>query len=890
MVRNNLSVLFVFMLFLSVIAVISGIIFIKSLTTRIKATNPAVPDYGTYPVIYARDDYNNVNPQSTYGVQAVGPIGGHIRKTFATVTSAEVARFLNAGQKITLFSGEQVDRPYMLTVSIYDYHYENSIPVADRFTSYFPDQYNELLSVPNCGTVKVPKYDSQELQTFYQQKINSLANALIPYNGNTIQLREHPNLAGIFIASGFEDETTPAKNWNHNGPKCNVLTKWKELHPDIAGYTEWIKFQMSVWRNAFPTKTIVIQPGAAEGDKMRAQLRDFGLTLNPPVGLKHNGMQVENLGYNSWISSSTNYIRLRGGQIQSLDSVSDSFNPNPRAITAMEATLSLSAYGDTAKKRSEFLYWTFLASLRANVHFVDLQDDWIYPQSLFQNKSPIEIAGQDTYSPWPGEGRLAFWKWYYENLGVTASNAKHAWVVFRDSEYRFSQSGTQSTSVPVVMREKTWTGANMAGHGIQKGYPAYTQTSCTVNAQDQYCDPSSDPANYPSKMDGNFNKYLKVIEPDPTELVLWNDSQLVYPQGVTAENGQQYTRQMKKLPGNKKLLLQLDKRSTGQNGRFSDPNAVIHIFYLNKGTDFFTVKYKSTGGQSIEKRIQKGSKTGVLHNGMNAVLHEAIPLTDADFKQSLEGNASLVVENDNGEEFFHMIWLESLNPHFRNTGATYPTVSPGPSITQTPSISPSPAISPTVSAGSSSSSSSGLLQRSVSLQLKIKLQGVETPSVNRSSIPIRIEMGNAQTTYPAQTIDFIYKQSGVWEASMSAMLPQNQDVLYQLFLKGPFHLRRKVCDQHPEDTLEKSYECNTAGVKLSQENTFDLTGILLYAGDIEPFNGVIDAYDVSTIRNNLGKTDAASLLKSDMNLDSIVDTQDFSLVLNNLGFQRRYDE
>lgn len=53
---------------------------------------------------------------------------------------------------------------------------------------------------------------------------------------------------------------------------------------------------------------------------------------------------------------------------------------------------------------------------------------------------------------------------------------------------------------------------------------------------------------------------------------------------------------------------------------------------------------------------------------------------------------------------------------------------------------------------------------------------------------------------------------------------------------------------------------------------------MILSGDLDQ-NGVVDSVDISIVRNNLGKTDTATLTKADVNRDGRVDTQDFSLIL-----------
>jgi hypothetical protein len=62
----------------------------------------------------------------------------------------------------------------------------------------------------------------------------------------------------------------------------------------------------------------------------------------------------------------------------------------------------------------------------------------------------------------------------------------------------------------------------------------------------------------------------------------------------------------------------------------------------------------------------------------------------------------------------------------------------------------------------------------------------------------------------------------------------------------------------------------------------------MMVGDLPDQNGVVDSYDTSYIKLNLGSTDARALQIADLNLDGIVDTQDYSLVIASLSI--KYDD
>ena len=74
---------------------------------------------------------------------------------------------------------------------------------------------------------------------------------------------------------------------------------------------------------------------------------------------------------------------------------------------------------------------------------------------------------------------------------------------------------------------------------------------------------------------------------------------------------------------------------------------------------------------------------------------------------------------------------------------------------------------------------------------------------------------------------------------------------------------------------------------------FKISNIRILSGDLPENgeqNGVIDSYDISFIRNNLGKTEESVVNICDINLDNICDTQDYSLLIQPLGTGNKYDE
>jgi hypothetical protein len=186
----------------------------------------------------------------------------------------------------------------------------------------------------------------------------------------------------------------------------------------------------------------------------------------------------------------------------------------------------------------------------------------------------------------------------------------------------------------------------------------------------------------------------------------------------------------------------------------------------------------------------------------------------------------------------------------------------------------------------------GTSTNSVTLNLKLKFQGILQKPKNSNSIIVRVKLGNAKTQLQTnyQTATFTVNDQGVWtgKVAFSNVTPGDG---YTLYVKGPKHLQKKICDQTPTESAlgPGTYSCQNGKINLiGGENTFDLTNILLLAGDLPVSgaqDGVINAQDTAFVRNSLGKRDEATLAIADINLDNIVDTQDWSAILQTLSIK-----
>lgn len=174
------------------------------------------------------------------------------------------------------------------------------------------------------------------------------------------------------------------------------------------------------------------------------------------------------------------------------------------------------------------------------------------------------------------------------------------------------------------------------------------------------------------------------------------------------------------------------------------------------------------------------------------------------------------------------------------------------------------------------------------LKLKLKFQGIsKSPpaALNKLKVKIKLYDENTEKEVDAQSVDFTVDDKGIWDGSVTF-----KDILtthkYVLFVKGPYHIQKKVCEEKPTETAGGTYHCVKGKIALVKgNNNLDLSGITLLSGDLPDQDGTVSAVDTSLIRNNLGKTDEASVENSDINRDGIVDTQDYSLVIGSLSIK-----
>lgn len=171
------------------------------------------------------------------------------------------------------------------------------------------------------------------------------------------------------------------------------------------------------------------------------------------------------------------------------------------------------------------------------------------------------------------------------------------------------------------------------------------------------------------------------------------------------------------------------------------------------------------------------------------------------------------------------------------------------------------------------------------LNVKLKFQGIAgKPADALNTMTVKIKLLNESTGVATdyKSADFTANNTGVWSGEINFDVVTNAK--YTTYVKGPFHIQKKVCVSTPTETAGGTYKCANGTITLnSGDNNLYFSGIVMLAGDLPVQDGTVNAYDTSLVRNNLGKSDADAVSKADVNRDGKVDTQDYSLIISALS-------
>ena len=156
------------------------------------------------------------------------------------------------------------------------------------------------------------------------------------------------------------------------------------------------------------------------------------------------------------------------------------------------------------------------------------------------------------------------------------------------------------------------------------------------------------------------------------------------------------------------------------------------------------------------------------------------------------------------------------------------------------------------------------------------------------TVRVSLSGGALGNRVQSQSANFTSDQAGIWTGNVSFNAPAGGG--YKVLVKGPKHIQKRICVSNPSETYGGTYRCSDQGFITLQsgQNNLDFSKILQLVGDLPNQDGVIDSYDIAYLRTSLGSGDPQVLSTADLNLDGIVDTQDYALLIASLTI--KYDE
>lgn len=173
----------------------------------------------------------------------------------------------------------------------------------------------------------------------------------------------------------------------------------------------------------------------------------------------------------------------------------------------------------------------------------------------------------------------------------------------------------------------------------------------------------------------------------------------------------------------------------------------------------------------------------------------------------------------------------------------------------------------------------------VAIDIKAKMQGIQ--SGLNVVVPLHLSAVDGAGKKVGTLLEMTNDVSGIWSGKATLSLRKNSS--YKFLFQSSRHIATFICDEQPTETVPGGYVCpETGAIKVSGSSlSLDTSGILFLSGDLPEQDGVIDAQDITRVRNFLGRTDGEALYNADVNYDGIVDTQDHGLVVTSL---ERYKE
>lgn len=173
--------------------------------------------------------------------------------------------------------------------------------------------------------------------------------------------------------------------------------------------------------------------------------------------------------------------------------------------------------------------------------------------------------------------------------------------------------------------------------------------------------------------------------------------------------------------------------------------------------------------------------------------------------------------------------------------------------------------------------------------MKLKFQGITTKPTQILLWPVSITFKKKNNSSYKKTVvaNFAVGDDGVWRSYFPISLDSGN---YEILVKGPKHIQKKICSTSPTEDTGGAYVCGDNSISLTssmvgKRTTLDFSAILNLTGDLPEQDGIVNSYDLALIRNNLGLSTVDALIVSDLNLDGVVNATDYALIIQALSIK-----
>lgn len=177
------------------------------------------------------------------------------------------------------------------------------------------------------------------------------------------------------------------------------------------------------------------------------------------------------------------------------------------------------------------------------------------------------------------------------------------------------------------------------------------------------------------------------------------------------------------------------------------------------------------------------------------------------------------------------------------------------------------------------------------LNFSVKLQGIIGKPTGADTLKVRVTVAKADASFLQvfNDVEVTASIDGIWSAALP-LTGVTQGSGYYIRVKGPKHVQQRYCHLVPAvAAVGAAYVCGTSTITLNAGvNTADFTAVSLLVGDLPPQDSVLNSRDTADMRLYQLKTDQPALDAADVNYDTVVNSVDYSLLIQSM--QVKYDE